>query len=83
MLMRAGLSLKLPSPMFISGPVLTLALDGAEKSLVNLRAAISAGSCGGGDPYNLSTISRMWDLKDPGEENLERDLLIRDYGFEW
>jgi hypothetical protein len=34
----------------ISGPVLTLALDGAEKSKMHLRAAISAGSCGGGDP---------------------------------
>jgi hypothetical protein len=29
MLMRAGLSSKLPSLMFISGIVLTLALDGA------------------------------------------------------
>jgi hypothetical protein len=50
MLMRANLSLKLPSPMFVYGPVLTLALDGAEKSLMHLRAAISAGSCGSGDP---------------------------------
>jgi hypothetical protein len=33
MLMRAGLSLKLPSPMFISGPALMLALDEAEKSI--------------------------------------------------
>jgi hypothetical protein len=39
-----GLSSKLPSPMFISGPALTLALDGAEKSLMHLWAAISAGS---------------------------------------
>jgi hypothetical protein len=45
MLMRAGLS----SLMFVSGPVLTLALDKAEKSLMHLRAAISAGLCGGGD----------------------------------
>jgi hypothetical protein len=45
-----GLSSKLPSLMFVSGPVLTLTLDGAEKSLMHLRAAISAGSCGGGDP---------------------------------
>jgi hypothetical protein len=51
--MRAGLSLKLSSPMFVSGPVLTLALDGAEKSLMHFQAAISAGSCGGGDPQNL------------------------------
>jgi hypothetical protein len=36
--------------MFVSGPVLTLALDGAEKSLMHLRVAISVGSCGGGDP---------------------------------
>jgi hypothetical protein len=36
--------------MFISEPSLTLALDGAEKSLMHLRAAISVGSCGGGDP---------------------------------
>jgi hypothetical protein len=36
--------------MFVSRPVLTLALDGAEKSLMHLRAATSAGSCGGGDP---------------------------------
>jgi hypothetical protein len=42
--------LKLPSLMFIFGPVLMLALDGVEKSLMHLRAAISAGSCGGGDP---------------------------------
>jgi hypothetical protein len=34
MLMRAGLSTKLPSSMFISEPVLTLALDGAEKLLI-------------------------------------------------
>jgi hypothetical protein len=33
MLLRDGLSLKLPSPMFISGLVLTLVLDEAEKSL--------------------------------------------------
>jgi hypothetical protein len=50
MLMRAGLSLKLPSLMFVSRPVLMLALDGAEKSLMHLRAAISAGLCGGDDP---------------------------------
>jgi hypothetical protein len=50
MLMRAGLSSKLPSLMFISRPVLTLALDGAEKSLMHLWAAISVGSCRGGDP---------------------------------
>jgi hypothetical protein len=49
MLMRAGLSLKLPSLMSISEPVLALALDGAERSVMHLRAAISAGSCGGGD----------------------------------
>jgi hypothetical protein len=42
MLMRAGLSLKMPSPMFVSGPVLMLALDGADKSLRHLQAAISA-----------------------------------------
>jgi hypothetical protein len=34
---------------FISGPVLKLALDGAEKSLMHLQAAISVGLCGGGD----------------------------------
>jgi hypothetical protein len=49
-LMRAGLSSKLPSLMFVYGPVLMLALDRAKKSLMHLRAAISAGSCGGGDP---------------------------------
>jgi hypothetical protein len=48
-LMRAGLSSKLPSPMFVSRPVLMLALDGDEKSLMHLRVAISVGSCGGGD----------------------------------
>jgi hypothetical protein len=42
--------LKLPSPMFVSGLVLMLALDGAEKSLMHLQAALSSGSCGGGDP---------------------------------
>jgi hypothetical protein len=50
MLMRAGLSLKLPSSMFVSEPVLTLALDEAEKSLMQFWAAISAGLCDGGDP---------------------------------
>jgi hypothetical protein len=49
-LMRVGLSLKMPSPMFVSGLVLTLALDEAEKSLMHLQAAISVGSCGSGDP---------------------------------
>jgi hypothetical protein len=80
MLMRAGLSSKLPSVMFISGPVLTSVLDGAEKSLMYFRAAISADSCGGRDTQNLSTISRTWDLEDPGEESLERDFLIEDSG---
>jgi hypothetical protein len=41
MLMRVGLSSKLSSLMFVSGPVLTLALDGAEKLLMHLWAAIS------------------------------------------
>jgi hypothetical protein len=50
MLMRAGLNLKLPSPMFIFGPGLTLALDGADKSLMHFQAAINVGSFGGGDP---------------------------------
>jgi hypothetical protein len=50
MLMKAGLSLKLPSLIFISRPVLMLELDRAEKSLMHLWTAISAGSCGGGDP---------------------------------
>jgi hypothetical protein len=36
--------------MFVSGPVLMLALDGAEKSLMHLWAAISVGLCGSGDP---------------------------------
>jgi hypothetical protein len=49
-LMRAGLSSKLPSPTFISGPVLTLLLDGAEKSLMHFRPTICAGSYGVGDP---------------------------------
>jgi hypothetical protein len=34
--------------MFVSRPVLTLALDGDEKSLMHFQAAISVGSCGGG-----------------------------------
>jgi hypothetical protein len=42
--------LKLPSLMFISGPVLTLALDGVEKLLMHFWAAICVDSCGGGDP---------------------------------
>jgi hypothetical protein len=33
--MRADLSSKLPSLMFISGQVLTLVVDGAEKSLMH------------------------------------------------
>jgi hypothetical protein len=83
MLMRAGLSSKLPSPLFVSEQVLTLALDGVGKSFMHFQAAISAGSCGGGDPRNLSTISQMWDSKNPGEESLERDFLIRDSRSEW
>jgi hypothetical protein len=47
-LMRAGLSLKLPSPTFVSGPVLTLLLDGAKKSLMHFQLAIFVGSCGTG-----------------------------------
>jgi hypothetical protein len=50
MLMRVGLSLKLPSLMFVSKLVLTLALDRTKKSLMHIRAAISAGSCSGCDP---------------------------------
>jgi hypothetical protein len=83
MLMKAGLSSKLPSSIFIFRLVLMLALDGAKKSLMHLRVAISAGSCGGGDPLNLSTIPQMWDLEDPGEESLDRDFLINDYGSKW
>jgi hypothetical protein len=71
MLMRAGLSMKQPSLMFISGLVLTLALDGAEKSLMHFRVAINVGSCGSGYPLNLSTMSQKWDPEDPGEESLE------------
>jgi hypothetical protein len=41
MLMRVGLSSKLSSLMFISGLVVTLALDGAEKLLMHLWATIS------------------------------------------
>jgi hypothetical protein len=74
--------LKLPSLMFISRPVLMLALDRTKKSLMHLRAAISVGSCGGGDPQNLSTISQTWDPEDPGEESLDRDFLIREFGSE-
>jgi hypothetical protein len=47
---ESRLSSKLPSLMFVSRPVLTLALDGAEKSFMQLQAAIGAVSCGGGDP---------------------------------
>jgi hypothetical protein len=81
--MRAGLHLKLPSLTFVTGPVLTLLLDEAEKSLMHFQPAIYEGSCGGGDPRNLSTISRTCDPKDPGEENLDQDFLIRDSGSEW
>jgi hypothetical protein len=81
--MRAGLSSKLPSLMFIFGPVLTLTLDGAEKSLMHHRATISAGSSGGGDPWNLLIISQMWNLEVPCEERLVRDFIIRDSGSEW
>jgi hypothetical protein len=81
--MRAGLSLKLQSPTFVSGPVLTLLLDGAEKSLMHFWPAIYAGSFGGSDPKNLSTTSRTCDTEDPGEENLDRDFLIRDSESEW
>jgi hypothetical protein len=69
--------------MFVSGPVLTLALDGAEKLLMHLRADISACSCGGGDPWNLSAIFWTWDPEDPSEETLDWDFLIRDSGSEW
>jgi hypothetical protein len=70
-LMRAGLSSKLPSLTFIFGLVLTLLLDGAKKSLMHFRPAICAFSCGSGDPCNLSIISQMCDPDDPGEENLD------------
>ena len=47
----AGLSSKLPSPILVSGPVLMLALDGAEKSLMHFRAAaIGTGNTGGDSP---------------------------------
>jgi hypothetical protein len=36
--------------MFVSGPVLMLALDGAQKLLMHFRVAISVVLCGGGDP---------------------------------
>jgi hypothetical protein len=49
-LMSAGLSSKLPSLIFISGPVLMLARDGAEKSLMHFRVAIGIGSTCGVDP---------------------------------
>jgi hypothetical protein len=86
--MRAGLSSNLPSSMFISGPVLTLLLDRAEKSLMHFQPAICVGSCGGGDPLNLSTISRMCDLKGNWTVGQirslrEADFLIRDSGSEW
>jgi hypothetical protein len=48
--MSAGLSSKLPSLRFISGPVLILAIDGAEKSLIHFRAVIGTGSTHGVDP---------------------------------
>jgi hypothetical protein len=83
MLMRVGLSAKLPSLMFISEPVLTLLLDGAEKSLMHFQAAICAGSSGGGNLSNLSTISWTRDLEDPAEESLEWDFLIIDSGSDW
>jgi hypothetical protein len=51
--------------------------------LMHFWAAIRAGSCGGGDLQNLSTIYRTWDPEDPGEESLERDFRIRDFGSEW
>jgi hypothetical protein len=50
---------------------------------MHFQLAICAGSCGGGDPYNLSTVSQTCDLEDPVEENLDRDFLIRDSGSEW
>jgi hypothetical protein len=50
MLIRVVLSLKLLSLMFVPRPVLKLALDGAEKSLMHFRAVMRAGTCGGGDP---------------------------------
>jgi hypothetical protein len=36
--------------MFVSGPVQMQALDRVEKSLMQLRATISVGSCGVDDP---------------------------------
>jgi hypothetical protein len=76
-------SSKLPSPTFVSGLVLTLLLDGAEKLLMHFWLAIYVGSCGNDDPWNLSTISRTCDAEDPGEENLDQDFHIRDYGSQW
>jgi hypothetical protein len=77
--MRAGLTSKLPSSTFISSPVLSLLLDGAKKSSMHFRAAICVGSSGGGDPRNMSTISRTCNPKDPGEENLDHDFLYQGF----
>jgi hypothetical protein len=49
-LMRTSLKLKLTFLMLVTGPVLTLLLDGAKKSLIHFQPAICVGSCGGGDP---------------------------------
>jgi hypothetical protein len=48
--MRTSLKLKLTFLMLVTGPVLTLLLDGAKKSLIHFQPAICVGSCGGGDP---------------------------------
>jgi hypothetical protein len=49
-LMSASLSSKLPSPTFVSGPILMLALDGAKKSLMHFRETIGTGTTCGVDP---------------------------------
>jgi hypothetical protein len=57
---------------------------GRSRKVINeLPATICVGYCGGGDPKNLSTISRTWDPEDPVEENLDRGFLIKDSGSEW
>jgi hypothetical protein len=61
--MRTGLSLKLPSPMLVSSPVLPLLLDGAKNSLMHFRPAICVCSCGGGDPKTCQQYLKRAILK--------------------
>jgi hypothetical protein len=80
-----SLSSKWLSSTFIIGLVLILALDGAEKSLMNLKITVAIGteSMGVVCPWSWSMISQTRDPKDPSEDNLDWCFLKKDSGSPW